>query len=138
MPEQCQSGHGSHHKADPEVFVALTELHNSGFFIRVVHKIYIALQNLRIKLQGIFYQAAVILILFILQHIHEGAVIDPVHSQGPDKIALHQPEGLGQEQGVRSFLGYTVNHFPPKLLRHQAVKLLPGHAVLRPGGYISP
>ncbi len=38
------------------------------------------------------------------QHVHEGAVVDAVHAQRADEVALQHPEGLGQQQRVGRLL----------------------------------
>src|SRR4030043_213970 len=86
MSEHREPGQGYHHRADTKIFILLAELRHSGFLVRIAHKIDKTLEDLRIKFERIFHYGPVLCILFILQHIHEGAVIDPVHSERPDKV----------------------------------------------------
>ncbi len=60
-----------------------------------------------------------------------------MHAQGADEIALHQPEGLGQKEGIGRFLGHAVHHLAPELLGHSGVELGPGQPMLCPGGDVA-
>ena len=73
-----------------------------------------------------------------LEHVHEGAVVDPVHAQGPDEIPFHQPEGLGQQQCTRHLDRHPVHHLAPELDREDGVELLAAHAMLGTGRDAAP
>ena len=49
-----------------------------------------------------------------------------MHTQVAHKIALHQPEGLGDQERVRSFPVNAVNHLTPELDREGRGKILVG------------
>ena len=63
--------HCDHESADSKVFVSLSELCNCSFFIRIVHEVYIALENLRVKFDCVFYSVPVFLVFLFLEHVHE-------------------------------------------------------------------
>ena len=95
MSDHGQSGHCDHHHGDAEILVALAELFDRRALIRIVHEVHKALQDLRAELQNILYRPAVLGILLHLEHVHECAVVDPVHTEGAHEVTLHQPESLG-------------------------------------------
>ncbi len=55
-----------------------------------------------------------------------------MHAERADKIPLHQPERLGQQQGVGHLLCHAVHHLAPEFVGHQAIKLRFRQAVFRP------
>ena len=116
---------------DPEVLVAGPELLDGGLLVRVVHEVDVALEDLGVELQGVLHQQPVLRVLLVAEHVHEGAVVDAVHAEGADEVALHQPEGLGQQQRVGRLGGDPVHHLAPELLGHGGVERLPGHGRAR-------
>ena len=114
MAEHRQSGESGEQGGDAEIFVAFVKLLNGGGFVRVVHEIDITFHNLRIISQGIFKNFTVFGVLLALEHIHESAIVDPVHTEIANEVALHQPESFGNQQGVGSFAVDAVNHLPPE------------------------
>src|SRR6185437_15412957 len=84
----------------------------------------------RIELKGVLDHRPVLGVFLVAQHVHESRVVDAVHAQGPYKVALHKPEGLGEEQRTGDLGSYAVDHLAPELVRHLAVNLRSGHAVL--------
>ncbi len=134
VPEHRQPRQGGHEGGDPEVLVAGPELVDGRALVRVVHEVHVPLQDLRVELQRVAHHAPVVRVLLVAQHVHERAVVDPVHPERPDEVPLHQPERLGQEQRVRRLRGHAVDHLAPELDRHPLVELGPRQAVLGPGG----
>ena len=101
-PNIGRPGIVDHQRADAEVLVALAELIDRGALVGVVHEVDVALQDLRIELERVLHDLAILGVLLVAQHVHEGAVVDAVHPQRPDEVAFHQPERLGQQQRVRA------------------------------------
>ena len=52
-----------------------------------------------------------------------------MHAQGADEVALHEPEGFGQQQRAGNFGGDAIDHLAPELVRHGAIELGLAHAV---------
>src|SRR5690554_1361409 len=77
------------------------------------------------------------MVLLIFQHVHESAVVNAVHPQGPDKVPLHHPEGFCQEEGIGDLFSDAVNYLPPKLLGNLVVKLFTGERSAGPAGDIA-
>ena len=63
---------------------------------------------------------AVARVVLVPDHVHERAVVDPVHPEGSDEVALQQPERLGEEQRVGRLDGDPVDDLAPELVRHAA------------------
>ena len=124
--QRCEERH------DPEVFVAGPELLDRRFLVGVGHEVHEALQDLSVELDGVADHLAVARVVLVPEHVHERAVVDPVHPEGPDEVALHQPERLGKEEGVRRLRGDSVDDLAPELVRHQRVEGGLGHRVLAP------
>src|SRR6185369_14868852 len=76
---------------------------------------------------------AILGVLLHLQHVHEGAVVYPVHAERPDEIPFHQPERLGKQERIRHFGSDPVYYLAPELLGHGSIELLPAHPVLGAG-----
>ncbi len=134
VAEHGQAGQGGHQGADAKVLVPFAKLGHGRFLVGVVHEIDEPLQDLGVEFERVLDDRAVLGIVLVPQHVHKGAVVDPVHAQRAHKVALHQPEGLGQQQGVGRFGGHAVHHLPPELDGHGRVELSLGQAVLGPGG----
>ncbi len=134
VTEHGKARHGGEHGADAEVLVPLAELVHRCALVRVVHEVDVPLHDARIELQRVFHHAAVAGVLLVPEHVHEGAVVDPVHTQGADEVALHEPERLGQEERIGDLLRHSIDHLPPELFGQELVELLFGHAVFRAGG----
>ena len=130
VTEHGKTGHGNHQRADTEIFVSLTELSHSSLLVGIVHEVHESLQNLRVKLDCVLNRVSVLLVLFLLEHVHECGVVDAVHSESAGKISLHHPESLGKQKCVGHLLGTTVHHFPPELIGQCGLKLLGGKGVL--------
>ena len=75
-----KAGHCCHQSADTKILVALTKLSYGSFFVRVVHKVYITLENLRVKGNCVFYSLSVFVVFFLFEHVHKGRVINAVHA----------------------------------------------------------
>ncbi len=137
VAEHGQAGEGGQHDAGSEIFITLAKLIHRGALIGVVHEVDEALEDFRLKFEGVLHDGAVLGVVFVAQQVHEGAVIHAVHAQGAHEIAFHQPERLGQQQGVGGFHGGTVHHLTPEFNRHEGIKLRAGEAVFGAGGDIA-
>ena len=120
-----QAGQGGQQRADAEVFVAVAELVDGGALVGIAHEVDVALEDVGVELDGLFEIGAVLGILFVAQHVHEGAVVDAMHAEGADEVALEQPEGLGEQQGSGDFGSDAVDDLAPELVRHQARRIPP-------------
>ena len=124
--------HGDEEHGGADVLPFLAELLHGGPLIRVVHEVNEPFKNFRIELQHVLYGLAIFGILFHFEHVHEGGIVNPVHPQGPDEVSLHEPERLGQKQGIRRFGRDPINHLAPELQRKDAVEIFTGHGVFGP------
>ena len=61
MAKHRQAGHGGHQGADPEILIPFAKLVHCRALVGVVHEIDIALQDLRIELEGVLDHQAVFL-----------------------------------------------------------------------------
>ena len=127
VPEHRQAGEGREERGHADVLVALAELLDRGLLVRVVHEVDVALEDLRVELQGLLEHAPVACVVLVAEHVHERAVVDAVHAQGPDEVALQHPEGLGEEQRVRDLSRDPVHDLAPELLGHGRVEGGLGH-----------
>ena len=137
VSEHGQTGHGGHQQADAEVFVTVTELLVGCLFIRIVHEVHIALQDLRVKFQRVLQHHAVASVVLVTQQVHEGAVIYAVHAERPDEVVFHHPEGFCQQQGVRRFHSDPVHDLAPEFFRESLVKFFFGQTVFGTGGDVA-
>ena len=115
VTEHGQAGQGRQHRAHAEIFVAIAELLDGGFFIGVVHEVDVTLENLRVELQRVLDRHAILGVIFVAQHVHERGVVDAVHPQRADEVAFHQPEGFGEQQRIGDFRCDTVHDLAPEL-----------------------
>ncbi|OPZ58927.1 MAG: hypothetical protein BWY87_01236 [Deltaproteobacteria bacterium ADurb.Bin510] len=117
VAEHRQARHGDHQGRDTEILVALAELDHGRLLVGVVHEVDETPQDLGVELEDVLDHVAVLAVLLGLEHVHEGAVVDPMHAQASDEVTLHQPEGLGQKQGVGRLDRDAVDQFAPELVR---------------------
>ena len=129
VAEHGKAGKGGHHGRDTEALVAFAELVNRRFFIGIAHEVHVTLHDIGIELEGVLDDRAILGIVFIAQHHHEGAVVDAVHAQGADEVALHEPESLCEEQRSWDFGGDTVDDLAPEFVGHRPVEIGLAHAV---------
>ena len=122
VTEHWKTRHCDHQSADTKIFVSASKLGDCCFFIRIVHEVYVALEDLRIKLDGVFYGVAVLLVLFLFKHVHEGGIINAVHAKGACEVSFHHPECFCKQKGVRNFLGTAVNNFAPEFIWNSVFK----------------
>ncbi len=134
MADHRRAGHRGEEGADAEILVAVAELRDRRFLVRVAHEIDEALEDLLVEFLGVLDGQAIERVLLVLEHVHEGRVVDAVHSQGPREIAFHHPESLGEEEGVGRGDRAFVDHFPPELVRHGRGEDVLGNGMLGPGG----
>ena len=112
-----------------EALVARAELIDGGAFVGIAHEVDVALHDVGIEFEGVLDDGAVLGVFLVAHHVHEGAVVDAMHAEGADEVALHEPEGLGEQQGAGNFGGDAVDDFAPEFLRHEAVEVGLAHAV---------
>src|SRR6185295_15906754 len=113
------------------------KLINGRPLVRIAHEVYVALHNVWVELQRVLEHRSIFCVLLVTHHVHEGAVIDTMHSQCSDEVTLHQPEGFGEQKCSRNLGSYSVDDFPPELMRHMSIELGTGHPVFRSGGNCS-
>ena len=124
VAEHRKTRHCNHQCTYTKVFVILSELGNGSVFVRVVHEVYVALKNLRVKLNRILYGIAVFLVFLFLEHVHECTVVNSVHTQGSDEVSFHHPECFCQKKCIRNFTGYAVYNFTPEFVWNLCFKFL--------------
>ena len=130
VAEHRQPGKSGHHGRDPKAFVAVTELVNGRTLIRIAHEINVALEDIRVELDGVLDHRPVLRIVLVAHHVHEGAVVHPVHAEGADKVTLHQPERFRQQQRAGNLPRNTIHYLAPELVRHGSIEIGLAHAVL--------
>ena len=130
VPEHRQSGQRGHDHGHAKVLVALAELLHGGLLVRVAHEVHVALEDLRVELQGFADQLSVARPILVAEHVHERAVVDAMHPQRPDEVALQHPERLGQEERAGHFRRHAIHHFTPELDRHPGVEVSLAHRML--------
>ncbi len=114
---------------DAEALVALAELVNGCALIGIAHEVDVALHDVGIEFEGVLDDRAVLGVVFVAQHDHEGAVVDAMHAEGANEVAFHEPESFGEQQGAGNFGGDTIDDFAPELVRHGAVEFGLVHGV---------
>ena len=129
VAEHGQAGQRGHQGADAEVLVAVAELVDRGALVGVGHEVDVALEDLGVELDGLLEVAAVLGVLLVAQHVHEGGVVDAVHAERADEVAFHHPEGFGEEQRAGDFDGDAVDDLAPELDGHERVELFLRHRV---------
>ena len=85
----------------PKYLSPFAELVDRRPLVRVAHEVDIALEDFGVEFQRVLHDPAVAGVLLVAEHVHERAVVDAVHAERPDEVALQQPERLGQQQRVR-------------------------------------
>ena len=128
MTKHRQARQGGHDGRNTKALVAGAELIHRRTLVRVAHEVDVAFQNVRVELDGVLDHRAVLGVLLVAHHIHEGRVVNAMHAESADEVALHQPEGLGQQQRAGNLGGDAIHHLAPELLRHDLTELLRGHA----------
>ena len=123
VAEHRQPGQRREDGGHPEVLVALAELLERGLLVGVAHEVDVALEDLRVELDGLLDHLPVAGAVLVAEHVHERAVVDAVHAERPDEVALEQPERLGQQERVRDLGGHPVDDLAPELDRHAPVEL---------------
>ncbi len=134
MAEHRKPRQGRHQGRDAEKLVAGAELVDRRALVRVRHEVDVALHDAGVELQRVLEHLAVVRVVLVAQHDHESRVIDPVHAQRADEVALHQPERLGQQQRAGDLARHAVDDLAPELLRDRRVEGGGGHGGLRAGG----
>ena len=130
VAEHGQAGQGGHHDGDAEALVAGAELVDCRALVGIAHEVDVALHDVGIELERVLDDRAVLGVVLVAQHDHEGAVVDAVHAEGADEVAFHEPEGLGQQQRAGDFGGDAIDNLAPEFVRHAAVEFGLAHAVL--------
>ena len=122
MAEHRQSGQCREDRRDAEVLVALAELLERGLLVRIAHEVDVALEDLRVEFDRLLDDLPVALAILVAEHVHERAVVDAVHAERPDEVALEQPERLGQQERARHLGRDPVDDLAPELDRHPLVE----------------
>ncbi len=135
--EHGEARHGCHQRAHAEVLVPVPELLDGGLLVGVAHEVHEALEDLGIELQRVADGLPVAGVVLRFQHVHERAVVHPVHAEGADEETFQEPERFRQQQRVGSFPRHAVHHLPPELLRHGAVEIAARKPVAGPGRDVS-
>ncbi len=115
-----QAWQGGQQRRYAKVLIIATELVDCRTLVGIVHEVDVAAQDARVERDGLADDLLVLGVLLIAEHVHEGAVVDAVHAQRANEVALHQPEGLRQQQRVWHLGGNAVDDLAPELLWHQA------------------
>ena len=123
VAEHRQPGQRRQHRRHAEVLVALAELLERGLLVGVAHEVDVALEDLRVELDGLLDDLPVARAVLVAEHVHERAVVDAVHAERPDEVALEQPERLGQQERAGDLGGDPVDDLAPELDRHPRVEL---------------
>ncbi len=133
MAKHRQARQSGHEHGDTETLVTGAELIDGRAFVGIAHEVDVALHDIRIEFERVLDDRAVLGVFLVAHHVHEGAVVDAMHAEGADKVALHEPEGFGKKQRAGDLGGHAVDHFAPEFLRHDAIELLVAHAVFGAG-----
>ena len=104
-------------------------IHGSAL-VRIIHEVDIALEDFRIEFERILDHTPVIRVLFVAQHVHEGAVVDAMHAQRAHEVSLEQPKSFGEQQSSRRFCSASIHYLAPEFVRHRRIKLRLGKSVL--------
>ena len=64
--------------------------------------------------------------VLVAEHVHERAVVDAVHAERPDEVALEHPERLGQQERAGHLGRDPVDDLAPELGRHPRRRTRPG------------
>ncbi len=123
VAEHRQPGQRREDRRDAEVLVALAELLERGLLVRVAHEVDVALEDLRVEFDGLLDDLPVAGAVLVAEHVHERAVVDAVHPERPDEVALEQPERLGQQERAGDLGGDAIDDLAPELDRHPLVEL---------------
>ena len=123
VTEHWEPRHSNHECTYSKIFVAFSKLCYGCFLIRIVHEVYVALKNLRIKGDCVFYSVTVFLVFFFFKHVHECTVVNAVHTKSAYKVTFHHPESFGKKKSVWNFLGNTVYNFAPEFIGNCVVEL---------------
>ena len=134
VPEHRQPGHRRHERRDAEVLVARAELLDRSLLVGVVHEVDEALEDLGVELEGLAHDLPVVGVAFVPQQVHERAVVHAVHAEGPDEVALHEPERLGEEERAGRLGRDPIDDVAPELGGHRAVEVALRHRLLGAGG----
>jgi len=107
-PWQCH-----HHRTDTKI-LSPSELSQSGFLVRIAHKVDKPFEDLGIEFECIFYDGTVFGVFFILQHIHEGTVIKPGASPRFGQSIPPTTKRLPPVIKCQGLLGHTIHHLAPE------------------------
>ena len=101
-----------------EGLVAGPELLGRGLLVGVRQEVHEPAEDRRVELERVAHDLAVARVVLVAEHVHERRVVDAVHAEGPDEVALEQPERLGEEQRPGRLGGDPVDDLAPELLGH--------------------
>ena len=137
VPEHRKTRHRNHQGTDTEIFVVLSELRNRRVLVWIVHKVYVAFQDLRVKFYRVLNGITIFLVFLFFEHIHESGIVNAVHTERTNEISFHHPERFGKQERVRHFARNAVNDFAPEFRRNFCLKLLIGKRRFRAGINVS-
>ena len=132
VAEHRQARKGGQDGRDAEVLVALAELLQRGLLVRVAHEVDVALEDLRIEFDRLLDDLPIARSVLVAEHVHERAVIDAMHAERPDEIALEQPERLRQQERPGDLRRDPVDDLAPELDRHPRLERPLRDGVFRP------
>ena len=130
VPEHRQAGQGGQHGRHAEVLVPRAELLDGRGLVGVAHEVHVALEDVRVERERVPDDLSIAGVVLVPEHVHERAVVDAMHAQGSDEVALEEPERLRQQERVGDLGRHSIHHFAPELGRHQAVELRLAQRVL--------
>ena len=81
VAEHRQPGQRRQDRRHAEVLVALAELLDRGLLVGVAHEVDVALEDLRVELEGLLDDLPVARAVLVAEHVHERAVVDAVHAR---------------------------------------------------------
>ena len=126
VAQHRQPGQRGHDRRDADVLVALAELLDRGLLVGVVHEVDVALEDLGVELEGLPDEPPVARAVLVAEHVHERAVVDAVHPEGPDEVALEHPERLGEQERAGDLGRDPVDDLAPELVRASGRRTRPG------------
>ena len=130
MAEHRQPGQRREDGGDAEVLVAGPELLDRGLLVRVAHEVHVPAEDRRVELERVPDHLAIAGAVLVPEHVHERAVVDAVHPEGSDEVALHEPERLGQQERPGNLGRHPVHDLAPELVRHRRLEGRPREGVL--------
>ena len=89
VAEHRQAGQRGHHRRNAKAFIALAELIDGRALVGIAHEVHVALHDVGVELQRVLDDRTVLGVVLVAQHHHEGAVVNAMHAQRANEVALH-------------------------------------------------